>query len=163
MVSQSEQIPSDADMDELESLLPYVAFLISSKEGLAFFSIEHGGTGQCLGLPVFPSNAIPEALPLLEPAFRNYAAQWERIMVDPFDTDTKGFWVPTSELPGDIADPAMQPLFAELWNRHAGKDLLDWFGETPSGLWFTDPSNLGGAYSKEYQVLQSREELGIEL
>lgn len=77
-------------------------FVVSGKDGQAALSIEHDAQGQSLVLPTYPSNAVPDALPLLHPIVAHYTAQWERINVDPTDRDARGFWIPAEHMPANL-------------------------------------------------------------
>ncbi len=80
-----------------------VYFIVSSKHDEATLSIEHHPAQQSLLLPVYPSSAVEESLPLLDRATAHYAAQWEKIMVSDLDRDANGFSVPGDHLPRGIA------------------------------------------------------------
>jgi hypothetical protein len=96
-----------------------VYFILSSNEDGATIAVEHPLAKQGINLPVIPSNAVPEALPLLEPAVAHYVSQWEKIMVpDPYDTDARGFYVEGDALPPRIADPSVVPALTEIVRRH---------------------------------------------
>jgi hypothetical protein len=100
-----------------------VYFILSSKEGTATISVDHRLGNQGLILPVFPMNAVPEALPLLEPAFAHYVAQWEKIMVpDPYDADARGFYIEGNAVPSRIADPSNLPQLSEIVRRHTPEE-----------------------------------------
>ena len=105
-----------------------VYFLVSSKEGEATICVEHAVARQTLVLPVHPSNAVPEALDLLEPVFAHYVAQWEKIMVpDPEETDAQGFFLTAADIPGRIADPDNGQALAELATRHLSPQVRKFF------------------------------------
>jgi hypothetical protein len=105
-----------------------VYFLISSKESNATLSVDYPLGGQTLVLPVYPSNSVPEALPLLEPGFAHYVAQWEKIMVpDPRETDARGFYLTPADVPDRIADPAHGPALAEIATRHLSPEMNRFF------------------------------------
>lgn len=107
---------SEADY---ESPIDRVYFVVSSKEGSASISVDHPTARQALTLPVYPSEAVSEALPLLEPAFAHYVRQWTKIMVpDPMETDALGFWIPAAELPGPIAQPEQKTRIDEIATAH---------------------------------------------
>src|SRR5437899_3238032 len=105
-------------MEEMPSLW-LVHFTVRSAEGIAALWIEHPVSRQTLMLPVYPSDAVTEALPLLEPAFAHYAAQWPRIMVaNPEEPEDKDFFVEASELPARITDPSNRERLQEILERH---------------------------------------------
>lgn len=91
-----------------ESLSEYeltrVYFIVSSKWGEATLSIDHYPARQSVVIPVYPSSAVDEVLPLLRVAAAHYARQWQKIMVpDPEERDARGFSLPGSHLPSGIA------------------------------------------------------------
>lgn len=105
-----------------------VYFIVSSKEGEATVSVEHPMGRQVLILPVHPNNAVPEALPLLEPVFAHYIAQWEKFMVtDPEETDARGFYLTAADVPNRIADPNNGPALAEIATRHLTPQVRKFF------------------------------------
>jgi hypothetical protein len=63
---------------------------------------------QTLWLPVHPMDAVSEAMPLLDPVYRHYLAQWPRIMQVSADPTgfVGGFYLDGSVLPEEIADPS---------------------------------------------------------
>jgi hypothetical protein len=98
--------------------LSRVYFIVSSKYDEAALTIEHHPHGQVLMLPVYPSSAVDEALPLLDTATAHYASQWEKIMVDDLDRDAKGFSVPGDHLPNGIAPMDRAPELLTIARRH---------------------------------------------
>ena len=58
---------------------------------------------QALSLPV---NAIDEALPLLDPVYAHYVAQWPKIPWSEEDDFGRGFFLEGSVVPDQIADPS---------------------------------------------------------
>lgn len=105
-----------------------VYFILSSKEGDATICVEHPVGHQTLVLPVHPSNAVPEALSLLDPVFAHYVAQWERIMVpNPLETDARGFYLTAADVPDRIADPDNGPALADIATRHLSPQLRRFF------------------------------------
>lgn len=118
-----EVVMSGFGFDELGLRPLRTYFTTSSKEGCASLSVEHPWSFESLWLPVFPSNAIPECLPLLDPAFAHYVGQWEKFMVpDPTDTDAVGFYLPTSSLPEHIAPLENLEALAEIAWAHTPED-----------------------------------------
>ncbi len=106
----------------------HVYFLVSSKENNATISVEHPVGRQTLTLPVYPLNAVPEALPLLEPVFAHYVAQWEKIMVpDAGEPDCRGFYLTPADVPNRIADPDNAPALAAIATRHLSPELREFF------------------------------------
>jgi len=102
----------------VELRLRSIYFTTSSKEGYADLTITHLYANESLTLPVVPLNAIPDALPLIEPAFAHYAAQWEKYLVpDPNETDATGFAIPAGGMPRHIAPPTnWEDLAALMWS-----------------------------------------------
>ncbi len=139
-----------------------VYFMVSSKEGLASLDIEHPLQQQALQIPVFPRCGIAEALPLLEPGFAHYAAQWERIMVpDPEEADTRGFLIEASELPGPIADARHKRALDDIFIRHVPDFVVRFFeGHYPAFRLNIDLSMV--ARSNTQDVCMPPGVLGIE-
>jgi hypothetical protein len=73
-------------------------------------TVDHPSAGQSLTLPLWPSNAVPEVLALLHPAFAHYVAQWEKV--------ADGFWTPASLFPNDIAPARNRDRLTAIVRRH---------------------------------------------
>ena len=96
-----------------------VTFRVSSSAREAFFYVSHPAARQTLKLWLYPSNAIPDALPYVEEAFAHYMAQWPKIMVDDVSADDcRGFYLEARHLPPRIADPAHTAALTEIGLRH---------------------------------------------
>ena len=107
------------DESDYSSPIDRVYFVVSSREGSASLAIDHPAVRQTLILPVYPNEAVSEALPLLEAAFAHYASQWRKIMVaDPLETDARGFWIPAAQLPGLIAQPTQKAALDNIATAH---------------------------------------------
>jgi len=82
-------------------------FVVTGLEAFATLAVRRRAGEQSLILPVHPSEAVTEALPLLDPVFGHYIAQWQKVMVpSPDGRRAWGFYVQESELPKYIGDPA---------------------------------------------------------
>ena len=73
--------------------------------------VPDAGGRQELWLPVHPLDAVKEALPLLDPVYAHYAAQWPKIMsdyviVDDEELAGRGFFLEGENVPEQIADPS---------------------------------------------------------
>lgn len=129
--------------------LSHVYYIVASKRGEATLSIEHNPAGQVLVLPVFPSSAVEEALPLLTPEAAHYAAQWRSFMVQDLDRDALGFCVPGDHLPNGIADESRAAELLAIARGHVDPD------DSPEGhAWLSDPE----LSDPEVKVLRSRSE-----
>lgn len=106
-----------------------VYFVVSSKNGSASIEVEHRAGSQSLLLPVYPSNAVPEALPYIDPVFAHYVAQWEKVTVpDPDDTDARGFYLEASDVPQLIAPWENEATLADIATAHAPAATVYFFG-----------------------------------
>jgi hypothetical protein len=83
---------------------------------------------QALSLPV---NAIDEALPLLDPVYAHYVAQWPKIV--PWSEENefgRGFFLEGSALPDQIADPSHADELDDIFMRSIPDDVRRrWEGE----------------------------------
>lgn len=108
-------------------VLRRVYFVVSSKDGEATLDVEHPAARQSLTLPVHPSSAVEEALPLLFAPAAHYAAQWHKIMVgNPEDRDACGFSAPAAHLPDGIAHPDAADSLKHAALQHAGPEGTAW-------------------------------------
>jgi hypothetical protein len=106
---------------------------------------------QALSLPVRPLNAIPEALPLLDPTHAHYVAQWPKLVPGSEENEFGcGFFVEGSVVPEQIADPSRAAELDEIYLRNIPDEI--WSdegsrGEPPLALTL-DPELIGpiGAY-----------------
>jgi hypothetical protein len=76
---------------------------------------------QALSLPV---NAIDEALPLLDPVYAHYVAQWPKIV--PWSEENlfgRGFFLEGSALPDQIADPSHADELDDIYMRSISDEL----------------------------------------
>jgi hypothetical protein len=91
---------------------------------------------QALWLPVQPLDATVEALPLLDPIFAHYVAQWPKIMRGLEEEEFgRGFFLEGEVLPEQIADPSradaldviawrhIPPATRREWEEASGGDL----------------------------------------
>jgi len=140
-----------------------VYFTTSSKEGYATLSVDHTWSAESMTLALYPDNAVPEALPLLEPRVAHYVAQWEKYMVgDPRESDCVGFWLPSDTMPEHVAPPENWELLAEMNWRHTPAPIRKWLGDKrPDAVCTWDPSLLGHGNIDDLVVEPDR--LGIEM
>ena len=108
-------------LGRMPSSLWRVYFFVSHYSGgrMAALDVHHrltrvvpdAGGRQELWLPVHPLDAVSEALPLLDPVYAHYAAQWPKIMsdyviVDDEELPGRGFFLEGEDVPEQIADPS---------------------------------------------------------
>jgi hypothetical protein len=123
---------------------------------------------QALWLPVHPMDAVGEALPLLDPVYAHYAAQWPKIMSDHVSIGDKedvgrGFHIRDMSLPEQIADPAhADELDVIAWRNIPPETRREWEGvsegELPHALRI-DPHVIAEG---ELDVCVHASEVGIE-
>jgi Cysteine-rich CPCC len=123
---------------------------------------------QALWLPVHPMDAISEALPLLDPIYAHYAAQWPKIMSDYVSIGERqdggrGFHIRDMSLPEQIADPALaDELDVIAWRNIPPETRREWEegpeGELPHALTI-DPRVIA---EHELDVCVHASEVGIE-
>jgi hypothetical protein len=105
--------------DPYRSSIYRVTFGVASGERQAFLYVSHPAARQSLKLWLYPSNAVPEALPLVEEGFAHYMAQWPKFMVDDVSVDDcRGFYLEAKEVPPRIADPDNTAALTEIGLRH---------------------------------------------
>jgi hypothetical protein len=86
--------------------------------------IPNAAGRQALWLPVHPQDAVVEALPLLDPIYAHYVAQWRKIVPDSPETEFgRGFFLEGSVLPQEIADPSNVAELAAIAWRNIPADI----------------------------------------
>jgi hypothetical protein len=112
---------------------------------------------------VRPLNAIPEALPLLDPIYAHYVAQWPKIVPRSEEEEEfgRGFFLEGSDVPEQIADPSRADELDEIYVRNIPEEIRrtwsDEGGWAPHAL-TVDPELIAWPFS--YCVPAA--ELGIE-
>lgn len=140
-----------------------VFFSISSKEGFADFSIQHPQARQILILPVYPSNAIPDALSLVEPVIAHYMSQWEEFMVpDPDETDAISWYLESAYFPSRIADPSNAEALRKIGLNHLPEVIIDWLGGPHKVRALIDNASWEGII-EDWSNYVPAQDLGIEL
>lgn len=150
-----------ADVVELRPMRVY--FKTSSTEGFTTADVEHVWSTEHLSVPLYPPNSLPDVLPLLEPAFSHYLAQWEKYMVPNVnETDARGFWVPSGSMPQHIAPLEHWEAICEIAWSHMPDSLKQWLGHwRPDFIGTSDPQFV--MHSNIDDVVGDPEEFGIEL
>lgn len=95
-----------------------VYFVVWAAGGDVLLTIDDPGSDQILSIPLVPSNAVPDVLPLLDPVFAHYVAQWEKV-ASPGTGLPSGFWIEASGLPSRMVSPGAAPRLTALVRRHA--------------------------------------------
>jgi hypothetical protein len=111
----------------------YFTFTLGASD-ISFFSVEQRLTRfvpnpqprQALTLPVRPLNAVPEALPLLDPIYAHYVAQWPKVVPRSEEEEEefgRGFFVEGSVVPEQIADPSRSDELDEIYVRNIPEEI----------------------------------------